>query len=193
MENDLKFYEELPFTTLFVDGNHENFTLLNQYPVTTWNGGKVHKISDHVYHLMRGQVFEMEGKTFFTFGGADSRDKRMRIENVSWWKEERPTEEEIAEAKFNLMRYNNTVDYVITHCPPAYVTNFLYRRSLMRKKFGELKYKCERNSCDYLLEDILKKTREVKAYINGHEHVDEMINLMRRKHILLFNNIIELL
>ncbi len=30
------------FTTLFVDGNHENSSSLNQYPITEWNGGKVH-------------------------------------------------------------------------------------------------------------------------------------------------------
>ena len=29
----------LPVTTLFVDGNHENFEQLNSYSVETWNGG----------------------------------------------------------------------------------------------------------------------------------------------------------
>ena len=32
------------FTTLFVDGNHENFERLYNYPVEEWRGGKVHKI-----------------------------------------------------------------------------------------------------------------------------------------------------
>ena len=41
------------FTTLFVDGNHENFTRLYNYPVEEWHGGKVHKIRDSVLHLMR--------------------------------------------------------------------------------------------------------------------------------------------
>lgn len=30
---------KLPVTTLFVDGNHENFEQLNSYSVETWNGG----------------------------------------------------------------------------------------------------------------------------------------------------------
>lgn len=34
--------EALPFTVLFVDGNHENFDALNEYPVEQWHGGKVH-------------------------------------------------------------------------------------------------------------------------------------------------------
>lgn len=53
-----------PWTTLFVDGNHENFPLLNRYPITKQWGGKVHQIEDNIYHLMRGQVFEINGKTF---------------------------------------------------------------------------------------------------------------------------------
>ena len=62
-----------PFSTLFVDGNHENFDRLYAYPVEEWNGGKVHKIRPSVIHLMRGQVFVLEGKRIFTFGGAGGR------------------------------------------------------------------------------------------------------------------------
>ena len=62
------------FTTLFVDGNHENFDRLYEYPVEEWHGGKVHKIRPSVIHLMRGQVFDIEGASFFTFGGATSHD-----------------------------------------------------------------------------------------------------------------------
>lgn len=29
------------FTTLFIDGNHENYDLLSTYPVDEWHGGKV--------------------------------------------------------------------------------------------------------------------------------------------------------
>ena len=50
------------FTTLFVDGNHENFDRLYAYPVEMWHGGKVHKIHPSVIHLMRGQIFELEEK-----------------------------------------------------------------------------------------------------------------------------------
>ena len=36
------------------------------------HGGKVHRIRPHVLHLMRGQVFDIEGHTFFTMGGVKS-------------------------------------------------------------------------------------------------------------------------
>lgn len=53
-------------------GNYENFDQLYNYPIEEWNGGKIHKINDSVFHLMRGQVFKIDGKSFFTFGGASS-------------------------------------------------------------------------------------------------------------------------
>ena len=105
------------FTTLFVDGNHENYTrLYNDYPIEEWHGGKVHKIRDSVLHLMRGEIFDIDDKKIFTFGGAKSLDiqdgrlnldeeekiyeyrKRgayFRIRDFSWWDLELPTEEEM--------------------------------------------------------------------------------------------------
>ncbi len=115
LKKNLRFYEELPFTTLFVDGNHENFDLLDAYPVETWKGGKVHFVKPDILHLMRGQVFEIEGKTFFTFGGATSVDRYMRQEHISWWKREAPSYEELDEGIANLKRYNNSVDFLVTH------------------------------------------------------------------------------
>ena len=128
------------FTTLFVDGNHENFDRLYAYPVEEWKGGKVHKIRPSVIHLMRGQVFEIDGKSIFTFGGASSHDidggilepddpdykkkkKELdrgylpyRINHISWWKQELPSEEEMEEGRKNLAAYGNKVDFIITHC-----------------------------------------------------------------------------
>ena len=72
--NNLDWLESQPWTTLFVDGNHSNFDRLKKLSVEEWNGGKVHKIRPHIIHLMRGQVFTINGKTFFTFGGAQSHD-----------------------------------------------------------------------------------------------------------------------
>ena len=97
LDRDLYPYEKLPFTVLFIDGNHENFDILNSYPVTKWNGGNVHIIRKNIIHLMRGQVFNIEGKTIFTFGGGTSIDKYRREEHISWWKEEIPSKEEINE------------------------------------------------------------------------------------------------
>lgn len=90
------------FTTLFVDGNHENHNKLDQLPVTLWNGGKIHKINDSIFHLMRGQVFEIDGMKLFTMGGAESSDRELRKEDISWWCRELPSDQEYQEALYNL-------------------------------------------------------------------------------------------
>ena len=103
------------FTTLFVDGNHENHEKLDNMPVVMWNGGKVHKLKESVIHLMRGQVYTINGLKIFTMGGAESTDKAHRTEDESWWSREMPSEEEYKEAFINLEKNDWCVDYVITH------------------------------------------------------------------------------
>ena len=124
----IKTYENRNFTTLFVDGNHENHDALDQYPVEEWNGGKIHRISDTVIHLMRGQVFNIDGKTFFTMGGAQSTDKEYRKEGISWWSRELPSDEEYAEAIKNLEAHDFKVTYIISHCAPE---DYAYDNSIM--------------------------------------------------------------
>jgi predicted phosphodiesterase len=116
-----KWLEDKPFTTLFVDGNHENHDLLNSYPVEEWHGGRVHFIQPSVIHLMRGQIFDIDGKSFFTMGGAQSTDKQFRKAGVSWWAGEVPTFEEQFAAFDVLKEHGNKVDYIITHTAPKQI------------------------------------------------------------------------
>lgn len=136
-----RFFEEKPYTVLWVQGNHENYDMIREYPLEEWHGGKVrHIVRDKVILLERGQVFRIEGKTFFTFGGASSHDiqggildrndpdfrrkvKQARIKDLSyrilresWWPEELPSKEEMSEGIKNLGKVDNEVDYIITHC-----------------------------------------------------------------------------
>ena len=73
-KNHLDWLADKPFTTVFVDGNHENFQRLGRFQIDEWNGGKVHRIRPYILHLMWGQVFTIEGETYFVFGGASSHD-----------------------------------------------------------------------------------------------------------------------
>ena len=72
-------YNSRNFTTCFVDGNHDNFDLLNQFPTERWHGGNIHKVSDSIIHMMRGEIYKIEGLTFWTFGGARSHDIQAGI------------------------------------------------------------------------------------------------------------------
>ena len=70
----LGWLEAKPFTTLFVSGNHENFDMLAEFPIEDWHGGRVQRVRPSVIHLMRGQIYDIQGRTFFTMGGASSHD-----------------------------------------------------------------------------------------------------------------------
>ena len=48
--------------------------MLRELPVEDWHGGTVQRVRPSVIHLMRGQVYDIAGKRFFTMGGASSRD-----------------------------------------------------------------------------------------------------------------------
>ena len=44
------------WNTFFIDGNHENFSRLKEYPVVEYNKAKVHEIRNSVFHIMRGDM-----------------------------------------------------------------------------------------------------------------------------------------
>ena len=154
------------FTTLFVDGNHENYTRLYNYPIEEWKGGKVHKIRDSVLHLMRGEIFDVDNKKIFTFGGAKSHDiqdgilnldeeekiyeyrKRgayFRIRDFSWWDLELPTSQEMENGIENLEKINYKVDYIISHCCPTSIQaliNSTYKRDILTDYLQQISEKC---------------------------------------------------
>ena len=91
---EVSFLDELDkveWTTLWIDGNHENFDLLKKYHHYYWNGSKVQFIRPRVIHLCRGQVYEIAGKKIFTFGGAQSYDRGQRVYGKSIWEDEIPS------------------------------------------------------------------------------------------------------
>ena len=180
LSEDLKHYSSLPFTVLFVDGNHENFTLLNSYPVSLWNGGKVHKIKDDIIHLMRGQIFVIEGIKIFTFGGATSIDKERRIIGYSYWDEEVPSYLEYEEALNNLEKHDFKVDYIITHS--------IDERVLYYPSFRDNVEKAKVYPENRLLSNFQDLVNYKKWYF-GHYHKDEIINDKKRA---IFLDVIEL-
>lgn len=148
----LDWLDGKPFTTLFIDGNHDNFYALNNmFEEVDFHSGKAHKIRDNIYHLMRGYVFELCGKKIFAFGGASSHDiqdgildpgdypsnedfqrvynqwrkqnKSFRVRGVSWWDEELPLEEEMQRGIQSLKDCGNEVDFIISHCCPQQIAS----------------------------------------------------------------------
>ena len=174
---------------------------MNSFPVEEWHGGKVHKIRPTVIHLMRGQIYKLVGKKVFIFGGAQSHDllggilelddpeyiekKRelddewisYRVNHISWWKEELPSDEEMREALDNLKKNNFEVDYIITHCCSSSTQDLVakngnYSLNVLTDFFEEIKGECK-----------------FDKWCFGHYHNDMIVN---DKEILLDDKIVEI-
>lgn len=193
------------FTIVFVDGNHENYDRIysDEFEVVNFHGGKAQKIRENIFHLMRGYVFEFCGKKFFAFGGAKSHDIRdgimhpedyrstaemeaeyirrwrngemFRVEHLSWWEQELPTDKEIAFARDNLKRNGNKVDYIISHCAPKSVSAVLgfYDSDNLTEFFEEV-----------------KDSTEFTKWICGHYHVTRNV---LQKYFVIYEEIERLL
>lgn len=197
----LDWLNDRPFTTIWVDGNHENFDMLKEFPVEEWHGGKVHRIRPNILHLMRGQLFDIDGVTFFTMGGAAchdiqdgildprdpsfkeayarmSRDNLMfRVRGRSWWPEELPSDEEYEEALATLEKANWKVDYVISHCPPGHIVKMLGAG-------------LEVNRLTEFFENISQKL-DFRYWFFGHYHEDGYI-LGEEKYVILYRDIMRI-
>lgn len=109
------------YQVLFVEGTHDNLDLLEQYPVEEWNGGLVHHISGNLRHLIRGQVFDIQGRSLLALGGGESRDAAFRKAGENWWPQELPQYDELDEWSQRLAEIGNRVDYVVSHQAPTNV------------------------------------------------------------------------
>ena len=173
----LDWFESKPWTTCFVDGNHENHWMLAELPVGEWNGGLVHVVRPHVLHLMRGEVFNIDGSTILAMGGAASHDKEYRKEGVSWWPEEIPSRDEMDHCRASLDHVGWKVDYVVTHEAPPSIAESLC-------------WECNRSFDDDELQGFLGEVDQrldYRTWFFGHYHDDECRD---EKHRLIYRDIV---
>jgi hypothetical protein len=174
----LKQLGKKKYNICFLDGTHENFDLLNEYEVSEWNGGKVRHIIGNVYHLMRGQIYDIEGIKIFTMGGGESPDIDMRFDNDAWSRDEIPTQIELLDGADNIEKNGCKVDLIITHEPPSKIKGFLMLNSNERIRVTALNAYFEQ----------LGSACEFEKWYFGSMHIDKHIS---SSHIAVFNNIIE--
>ena len=116
--------------------------------------------------MMRGQVFNIEGKRFFTYGGALSYYEKYRHVGQDWWLQELPDEDKLREGFRNLNKWNKMVDYVITHDCPTHLLNDLPPYSRKPQTYG-LKI-CE--SSEHL--ETISRLIKIKRWYFGHYHLN---------------------
>lgn len=160
----LNWLDGRPWTTLFIDGNHENFDRLLALPEVPMFGSFVGKAGKSIFHLKRGRVYEIAGNTFFTFGGGESIDKSRRVTGVSWWPQEEPSTSEMMQGLRALKSVGFKVDYIITHSAPTSIA--------MQMDPDQLLTKYKPCSLSRYLDEI-KEQAEFKQWFFGHFHDDE--------------------
>lgn len=199
----LDWLDSKPFTTLFIDGNHDNHPVLNTaFEEVDFHGGKAHKIRDSVYHLMRGYVFDICDKKIFAFGGASSHDiqdgildpndfvdeedfrdtynrwnkqnKMFRVRGFSWWDEELPSQEEMQRGIDNLAKCGNKVDFIISHCCPQQIAS-LFSQGLYQPDI-----------LTHYFDEVLEKV-EFNRWFFGHYHDNRQI---MSKFIMMYEQIV---
>lgn len=160
-KENLDFLASLPYNILFIDGTHENFDELEKYPIIPYFGAKARKIADNIYHLLRGQVYIIEKKGIFTFGGGVSRDLQKMLDINMWFERELPSKEEFEEGVRQLKAYGSKIDYIITHEPPAQIK-------------GTIDPELTQNPVNTYLDQISRQITFDKWFF-GSMHLDEEI------------------
>lgn len=166
----------MPWTTAYVDGNHDNHRLICGMPVTERWGGPVHETpgAPGVYHLSRGCVYEIAGISVFAMGGAQSSDRAMRIEGIDWWPEELPGAGEIDAARRALDAVGWKVDMVVTHTCSSAARKLMVSQGSVRPWDHP-----ERDRLTDFL-DELEAWLDYRVWYFGHFHVDAEVGGGRR-------------
>ena len=104
----------------FIDGNHEDFTLLDAAAGAVGGDGRV-RVAPGISYLPRGHRWTWHGRSWLACGGGVSLDRAARTEGRDWW-----PREEITPAQAAAITRGGRADVMACHdCP-----------SSVRHKFG---------------------------------------------------------
>lgn len=176
----IEFLNSKPFTTLFVEGNHEDYAYLETFPLIDMFGNKVRKISDSIYQLIRGEIYNIDGLSVFAFGGARSIDVLTagRILGRDFFLEEECTFAEESRALTNLENVDNKVDLIISHTGAASAIEEIC------KLYGLTVREFDAQNKFF---EFIKTIVDYKLWVFGHMHYDLQLN---NNEIVVFEKVI---
>ena len=143
------------YTIAFVDGCNENFELLEAFDTVDFCGGKAKQIAKNIYWLLRGEIYDIDGKKVLAFGGGSPLGGGVGSAVTQ------PNTQQIETVVQHLEECDQTVDLIVTHEPPFAVLGCM-----------------EDPGNSSLIHDILEEIRvhcRFKQWFFGKYHLDKRI------------------
>jgi Icc-related predicted phosphoesterase len=154
----LGYWQETPFKVYAIDGNHEDFRMVNPDGVVT-------EVRPNLYYVPRGTVLELAGKKLAFLGGGASIDKAWRTAGVDWFPEEVITPSQVNRLQENMVDAG-VVDYLVTHTPgKTFIKNWFPPLNLQEWNLPANWVDVSANALD----EVLRTTKFVH-HICGHMH-----------------------
>jgi len=174
----LKKIGKKKYTVAFIDGSHENFELLEQYPEEAFCGARARHISGNLWHLKRGQIYTIDGARVFAMGGGENTDFDNQTVSTKWTGREMPSDDELREGERNLKAAGNEVDYIITHEPPMKLKEFMHLRHKGETHISGL---------NTYLEDMSRAVKFTRWFF-GSLHLDKHVSAA---HAAVFQSVVD--
>jgi len=182
----LNWFDDQPWTTLVVDGNHENHERFAALRSVDKFKSTVGQISKKIFHLRRGHVYTIHGKTFFTMGGARSIDQNSRVEGVSWWRGEIPSFAEFDLGLQNLEARDWKVDYILSHTgPTGAIAEYLFSIGVFNNHYALI------DPVSKYLDTICEQTQFERCFF-GHMHPAQTWYTHDEKYCLIYDEVLKL-
>ena len=157
----LKWLSKRKYYIAFIDGCYDNMQIIEQYPVSIWNGGRARIISNNIIYLMQGELYNIEGKKVLAFGGGFDSNLNFNLEENNWWPEKLNNKQSVDVVIKNIEKSNGEVDLIVSHEAP----------SSMTPCFEEEK---NSNAINQILEEIQLHCK-FKMWCFGKYHIDKHI------------------
>lgn len=157
-KSSLKKLAKKKYDILFVEGAHENFDKLREFPEADLYQAKAYKLARNIYCLKRGEIYVIDGKSVFALGGGLPPYEDEPQENPP----SMPTDGELQYAVDNLRKHRRQIDLIVTHEAPASVKRMIDRNATV-------------NDLNIFLDTVMKNTRYGKWYF-GALHRDRAVS-----------------
>jgi hypothetical protein len=142
----------------FIDGNHENFDVLDVDAASPVPYGDV------VTYMPRGTRATLAGASLLFFGGASSVDRAWRTEGKTWWPDESITEQQSRRAVVEAAR--GPVDILVTHD----TTTAAFEELASTSAHARIKGLDPTANTDRAWIDEVAGAAEPRFQIHGHHH-----------------------